>query len=250
MPEYKIPLVAEESFRVYRRLYKEQLPHGVFPDSRAKVKNDGIIYVTRAVTFDKCYYDKYTYNEFSRAHISVSRNSSWLLVGSFGPLSLEACQRKLLDEGWSFIPLGKAHRAKKAIFNRIPLPPKISIYEAFTPEALKTSLSEEEEEPREEHEWIQEIKRREASEVIEFKLPVKPLITHVSSEVEKSLSTLELVERMRLRKLEASQKRLADKTVPKARLEAFKSAKKAPREFKSKEDMLAYIKTKLEQKGK
>lgn len=275
--------VAEESFRVYRRILKEYLPKRlVFSKKFHEVlATRKILYITRAVTFDKNYYDKFTIDGPSEAFISESKNSAWHLMGAFGrSMSLEDCQRRLLDEGWLFLPLLKPHKAFELAHKVKPIDIESPIYKDFEPEGLRKAYEEQQKQEREER--LKKLRKLEKLEsfsntlkkelfpqaplaetqtsaeiqaILEAQKPpvvkVKPVITHpATSEVDKSLNAMNLAIRLG----ERMQKRIRRKQEleEKIKLELTKKLSDGFQElqFRSKRQMLDYIKARMESQGK
>lgn len=246
----EISRVTDESFRVHRPLLKEYLPKKLifskkFHDVLVQRK---IFYVTRAVTFDKCYYDKYTLNGPSKAFISGGRNSSWYLMGCYGPsISLQQCQNNLLDEGWLFLAPLKPRKVYEQTHKIKPIEIESPIYEAFKPDALLAWTKQQEAKDKFEEFRLEQAIIRKHEEILELEQKlekVRPVITHPkTSEVDKSLNALDLGLRLEAKKLIKEQASLFSES-------ELKPQEASEKQFRTKKEMLAYIKAKMLEKDK
>ena len=118
--------VKSEVFRVYRKITEEMLPKdlplyvkdklifGTFrPDANHIVKQregfkpvvvrKSVFYVTRAVTNDGCYYERFTRNAPSYSPIGGLESKTWFLKGHISGSSFQNYQMTLLAQGWKVI---------------------------------------------------------------------------------------------------------------------------------------------------
>lgn len=245
--EYKLELVAPEVFRVWRASpFQTFLP---FPPQKIEPGK----FITWAVTSDRCIHQLVLSNDHRFSQSKIGK--AWDTLTAFSrEQSFENFLAKLLEEGWQLVPPPKKKLPKLPLFPSVHSKGKKpqNIYEAFTPEAL---LSEE----------FQKLEIPKVEEVKTVRELVTPVIRHLPSALEKSIDKLELLARdedLKRRITKAREKR----RLPKEQARRLKElnrlfdlvikpkepfSKHSPtRIFKSKQEMLEYIKNKLHQEKK
>lgn len=235
----KLELVKPTVFKVWR------------PSPFGRVKESGK-YITWAITSDRCIHQIV---QNSKRFCQGRIGKSWDTLTAFSrEQSFENYLNQLLNEGWQLVPPPKPPKVKLPMF-----PPLLAkdvkpqgIYEAFTPEGLLSAAEE-----------TQEIEVKETPVLQREK--VTPVIRHLPKTLEKSIDQLdfllrdaELKQRIQARKdkriLTRSQARrlrelnrlfeVPKKEEPKPF--STQASKRTPRTFKSKQEMLDYIKGRLE----